>query len=136
LVEHGDRAAADIDRLEEGFRPLGGQVGVLFGVAGQPVLAEVFDSPSTLARQFRSLIRAAALDAHGQDQPATPSRRARRFLYRLSRVERQAIAPAGVGTTLTGADPYATVSALTWRRRDVHLVASNPRHALNVVRSH
>ena len=112
-----------------------GQVGVVLGIAGQPVLAEVFDSPATLSRQFRSLLRAAALDALGEPEVVTPSRRARRFVDRLSGVERRAVAPAGVGTTVAGADQYATVSALAWRRRDVHLVATNPRHPMNLVAS-
>lgn len=136
FVEHTDRAVADVDALVREFRPLAGQVGIMIGIAGQPVLAEVFDTPSTLGSQFDSLVRAAALDAIGQEQLATPSRRARRFVDRLSRVERRAVAPAGVGTTLAGADTYVTVSALAWRRRDVHLVATNPRHSLNLVRSH
>lgn len=46
------------------------------------------------------------------------------------------MAPAGAGTTLAGADQYATVSALTWRRRDVHLVASNLRHPLDLATAH
>jgi len=131
LVERSDRAGVDVDRLVAGFRPLAGQVGVVLGIAGQPVVAELYDSPRTLARQFRSLVQAAALDALGQQEIATPSRRARRFVDRLSRVPRRAVAPAGVGTTLTGADPYACLSVLAWRRRDIHLVAINPRHSLN-----
>jgi len=136
FTEHASRAVDDVDRLVDGFSPLAGQVGVVIGIAGQPVLAEVFDDPATLASQFDSIIRAAALDAVGQVAEKTPSRRARRFVDRLSQVERRAVAPAGVGTTLTGADAYAEVAALTWRRRDVHLVATNPRHALNLVGSH
>jgi hypothetical protein len=135
FVSHADQAAAEIDRLVEGFRPLLGQVGVVIGIAGQPVMLEVFDSASTLARQFASIVRAAALDALGQEPLATPSRRARRFVERASRVPRTAVAPAGVGTTLTGADVYASVSALAWRRRDVHLVATNPRHTLSLVKT-
>ncbi|HEX8508235.1 MAG TPA: DUF6569 family protein, partial [Propionibacteriaceae bacterium] len=133
LVGHVDRADAEVDRLVEGFAPLLGQVGVVIGIAGQPVVAEVFDSATTLTSQFRSLVRAAALDALGQQEVATPSRRARRFMDRASRVPRTAIAAAGLGRTLAGADPYATVSALAWRRRDVHVVATNPRHSLNLV---
>ena len=136
FTEHANRAVVDVDRMVSGFRPLPGQVGVVVGIAGQPVLAEVFDDPRTLASQFDSITRAAALDAVGQQEEATPSRRARRFVERLSRVERRAVAPAGVGTSLSGADPYADVAALTWRRRDVHLVATNPRHPLNLVGSH
>lgn len=136
FVEHSERAVMDVDRIVEGLRPLPGQVGVVLGVAGQPVLAEVFDSPATLAGEFRSLLRAAALDAVGHEDQTTPSRRARRFVDRLARVERRAFAAAGAGTTLVGADQYASVSALAWRRRDVHLVATNPRHPLTLVGSH
>lgn len=136
LLKHADRAAVDVDRLVSRFRPLPAQVGVVLGVAGQPVLAEVFDDPRTLASQFHSILRAAGLDALGEQEVATPSRRARRFVDRLSRVERRAVASAGAGTTLAGADHYADVSCLSWGRRDVHLVASNPRHPLTFVGSH
>lgn len=136
FVEHASRAGGDVRRLIEGIRPLAGQVGVVFGIAGQPVVAEVFDSPASLVSQFRSLLNAAALDALGQPEDVTLSRRVRRFVDRTSRLERRAVAPAGLGTTLAGGDQYATVSALAWRRRDVHLVATNPRHPLNLVGSH
>ena len=135
FAEHADRAAGDVLLLTRGMRPLAGQLGVVIAIAGQPVLTEVFDHPTTLARQFQSIIEAAALDALGQEEVATPSRRARRFVDRMRRVERQALAPAGLGTTVSGADSYATVTALAWRRRDLHLVAINPRHALTLVRS-
>lgn len=79
-------------------------------LAGRPVLAEVFDTPSTLLSQFDSLIRAAALDAVGQEEIATPPRRARRFIERVGRVQRQAVQPAGLGTTLAGGDPYALIA--------------------------
>jgi hypothetical protein len=67
LVEHVDRARDGVRELVEGMQPLPGQVGVLIGIAGQRVMAEVFDSPSTLRRQFRSIVEAAAFDAVGQD---------------------------------------------------------------------
>lgn len=133
---HADRACHDVRRLVDGLRPLPGQADVVVGIAGQPVMAEVFDSPVTLAPQFRSIVKAAALDALGQEELATPSRRARRFVDRAGQVTCRPVAPAGLGTTVVGVDGYATVSSLAWRRRDVHLVASNPRHALNLVRSH
>lgn len=136
FVEHTRRAEGDVEHLVAGLRPFPGQVGVVLGIAGQPVLAEVFDSPATLAAQFPSLMDAAALDAVGQPEEVTPSRRARRFVDRLSRVQRTAIAPAGVGTTVVGGDDHATVSALAWRRRDVHMVATNPRHPLNLAGAH
>jgi hypothetical protein len=135
LVEHVDRARDGVRDLVEGMQPLPGQVGVLIGIAGQPVMAEVFDSPSTLRRQFRSIVEAAAFDAVGQEPVRTPARRAIRFVERLSSVRRQPVAPAGLGTTVSGASSYATVTGLAWQRRLVHLRASNSRHALNAVRA-
>ena len=128
---HTDRAAHQVRHLVNGLRPVTGQVGVVVGISGQPALAEVFDNPHTLSSQFRSIIKALALDAIGQKELATPSRRARRFLDHTRHVNRRAVAPAGLGTTVAGANQYATVSALAWRRRDVHLVATNPRHNLS-----
>jgi hypothetical protein len=135
LVEHVDRARDSVRELVEGLRPLPGQVGVLIGIAGQPVMAEVFDSPSTLRRQFRSIVEAAAFDAVGREPVRTPARRAIRFVERLSSVRRRPVAPAGLGTTVSGASPYASVTGLAWQRRLVHLRATNSRHALNVGRA-
>ena len=46
----------------------------------------MFDNQLTLRREFDSIIRAAAMDAIGLPEVATPSRRARRFVDRADRV--------------------------------------------------
>lgn len=133
FTEHADRAGQDVSRMVEGLRPLAGQVGVVIALAGQPVGAEVFDSHTTLRREFDSIIRAAAMDAVGLPELVTPSRRARRFVDRAARVRQAAVAPAGLGRSMKGGDQYAEVSALLWNDREVHLVLTNPRHQLNLV---
>ncbi|MET3962821.1 hypothetical protein ABIE44_002755 [Marmoricola sp. OAE513] len=130
FTEHTMRAERSVEDLVRGLRAFPGQVGVVIGLAGQPVAAEVFDSPRTLALQFESIVRAAALDALWLPSEPTPSRRARRFIDHACRVETRVQGPAGVGVTLTGRTPYADVAALGWRRREVHAVITNPRHAL------
>ena len=115
--------------LVAGLRPLPHQCGVLLGLAGQPVQLEAFDSWQTLEAVWDALLLSAALDAITLPAVATPGRRARRFVDRVSAVplgERD----GGVGTGLTGRSPYARVEALAWRGRTVHAVAVNPRHEL------
>ena len=128
---HADRAASEIEQLVGSLHPLPGQVGVVLGIAGQPAMAEVFDSPRTLRREFDSIVAAAGMDALGREPVVTPSRRARRFLDHSSRLGLRAESPAGVGTTLRGRGDYAEVAALSWQRRMVHQTMNNPRHPLN-----
>lgn len=130
---HADRAAADVDRLVAGIRPLPGQVGVVIGIAGQPVMLEAFDSPTTLRRQFDAIIRAAGFDALDAVPERTPARRAIRFVDRAAQVGREPVARAGAGVTVAGSSPYASVTGLSWRTRLVHLKAANPRHGLNAL---
>lgn len=134
FAEHAERGARAVRELVEGLRPLPGQIGVLIGIAGQPVMLEAFDSPVTLQRQFASIIQAAGLDALGQEALRTPARRAIRFVDRVALVRATPVAPAGAGTTVRGASGYAAVTGLAWRRHLVHLTASNIRHALNTTR--
>lgn len=120
-------AAAELVR---DLRPLPFQSGLLVGIAGQPLLLEVFDSPRTLAHAWRHLLNAVALDAVGLPPVPTPGRRARRFLDRLGSVEATTGADAGAGRQLVGASPYAEVAMTTWSDRVLHEVAVNPRHGL------
>lgn len=130
FARHLDRAECDVEALVRGLRPLPGQMGVLIGIAGQPVSVEVFDSPYVLRRQFDSIIRAAAMDALGQPAVPTPSRRARRFVDRMAMVQPSPTAATGMGVTMQGASEYAAVRSLDWRGRSVHLVGTNVRHPL------
>ena len=129
-VDHADRGEAKVRRLVRGLRPFPGQVGVLVGLSGQPLAAEVFDTPRMLARQFGQIIRAAALDAIGLAPVETPGRRARRFLYRADLVTKHAVGPAGIAEDVRGRTEYVDLSALLWDGRELYTQLTNPRHEL------
>jgi hypothetical protein len=119
----GERAAA----LVADLRPLPFQSGLLVGIAGHPLLLEVFDSPSTLATVWDAVLAAAAIDAVDAEPIPTPGRRARRFLDRVVAM------PVQTGHGAVGRDvesTYARRSTLVWHGRLVHTVATNPRHEL------
>lgn len=130
FTEHADRAAGRVEHLIDDLRPFPGQTGVLIGVAGQPVVAEIFDNPDTLRREFDAIIRAAAMDAVGLESIFTPARRAHRFLDRAAHVERRLESSDVLGDRFVGSSQYACVSALAWESVDVHTVLTNPRHDL------
>jgi len=134
FTEHADRAADEVAPLIRGLRPFPAQIGVVVAVSGHPVSAEVFDCSATLAEQFESIVRAAAMDAVGRRPEVTPSRRARSFIDRASSVDVQRTGPAGAGVTLTGQSEYASISRLHWHGRAVHTSLLNPRHELVAAR--
>ncbi len=124
-------AAGRVRSRAAGLDPLPYQCGVLIGLAGQPVLLEVFDSHRTLQRQWRALLDSAALSALSatKDEP-TPGRRARRFVERLSQTPLRTTAQARAGHALVAQSSYVDVHGLLWQQRAVHTVALNPRHEL------
>ncbi len=128
LVGHLDRSGHDVRKLVHHLRPLPGQAGLVVAIAGQPLVMEVFDDPKTLREQFDSIIAAAGLDALGQPPVVTPSRRARRMVERLEQLRLQPSETLEAGTRLSARDQYLDVSALSWRRRTVHLRVTNLRH--------
>jgi hypothetical protein len=130
-LDYAGRAGDDVARLTSGLRPFPGQIGVVVGIAGQPVFAEVFDRPEALARQFSSILEAAAFDALGQPPVPTPSRRGRRFLDRAAGVTRRPVGAAGLARLRRGADPTVEVDTLDWMDREIHALLTNPRHALH-----
>jgi hypothetical protein len=129
LVEASRVAEQQAGAAVADLRPLPFQTGVLIGVAGHPMLLEVFDSPRTLAHAWKALLRSAALDAAGAAPVPTPGRRARRFLDRLDLVPLTS-SPAGVGTALRGSSQHARLDVLVWRGRPVAVAAVNARHEL------
>lgn len=118
-------------RLVDGLAPLAFQCGVLAGVAGRPLLLEVFDSPRTLAAAWDGLLAGIAVDAVGADPVPTPGYRARRFVSRLAGVP-VAPVPGGDGTGFTGGTGQVRVASLSWRGRSLVAVAVNPAHPLVV----
>lgn len=129
-VDHADRAEADVRRMVRGLRPFPGQVGLLIGLAGQPLTAEIFDTPRMLVRQYGEIVRAAAMDAIGLPPIETPGRRARRFMYRADLVQTHAVGRAGIAETVTGRNEYVDLSGLLWEGRDLYTLLTNPRHEL------
>jgi len=129
-TEHADRAAEDITPLIRELRPFPGQVGVVIAISGQPVSAQLFDSPQTLAEHYQSIVAAAAMDAVGRPAEATPSRRVRRFIDRAADTQLRRNGSAGTGVTFVGNTDDASISLLRWQDRDVHTSLLNPRHEL------
>lgn len=129
-VEHADRAEARVRELVHGLHPFPGQVGVLIGLAGQPLTAEIFDTPRMLARQFDEIVRAAAIDAIGLPPIETPGRRARRFIYRAGLVQPQPAGRAGIADAVVGRTEYVDLSGLRWDGRELVTLLTNPRHDL------
>ncbi|HCK79222.1 MAG TPA: hypothetical protein DHW34_04310, partial [Actinobacteria bacterium] len=122
--------------LEEAEVPpvLAGQTGVMIGIAGHPVMLEVFTTHQEFALAYEHIIKAAITDSIGGQVIATPSRRARRFLAGLeTSLMEQSLSLSG-GTALK-AEPrnevvYASVSAVECDEKLVHLIALNRRHNL------
>ena len=130
-LRHADGRAQDrATALVAGLDPLFAQCGVLVGLAGQPLLLEVVDSPRTFRQLWRPLLESVALDALHAPAAPTPGRRARRFVDRLVRTGVDVTGEAGVGRSLVGGSPYVDVRGLLWQDRAVHAVALNPRHEL------
>ncbi|MER5674834.1 ARPP-1 family domain-containing protein [Pseudonocardia alni] len=119
-------------RLVGDLAPLPFQSGVLAGVAGRPLLLEVFDSPRTLAAAWDGLVAGIAVDAVGADPVVTPGHRARRFVAQLAAVPTAPVSGGGEGTAFAGATAAARLSSLSWRGRAVVTVATNPAHPLVV----
>ena len=127
-VEHADRAEARVRDLVRGLRPFPGQMGVLIGLAGQPLTAEIFDSPRMLAHEYDGIIQAAAIDAIGLPPFETPGRRARRFMDRAAQVTPHAVGAAGIADAVLGRTEYVDFSGLRWDGRELYTLLTNPRH--------
>ncbi|MGM7669834.1 ARPP-1 family domain-containing protein [Microbacterium sp. A93] len=129
-LDYADRADEEVAGMIAGLRPFPGQVGVMVGIAGHPVFAEVFDRPEALAQQFGSVLQAAAFDAIGHPPVPTPSHRGRRFLELAAAVPQRPTAPAGLARRLSGGNQKVEVEALDWMDHQIHALLTNPRHAV------
>lgn len=135
LVEMTDRLhsaeGGNVGSLVGDVRPLPGQRGVIIGIAGHPVLAEVFDHPATLARQWDAIVLGVLADALLAPDRPTPAHRARTFARRLSGRRLDPWLDGPDAGTYAAADNLALVEALVTRAdRTVHLSALNIRHQL------
>jgi len=130
LIDVLERTASLVGPVVAGVRPLFGQRGVLLGVAGHPVLLEVFDHPRTLAEQWSAILTAVALDAIGAPYAPTPGYRARAFTARIQAMGLEAVAQEPLAVTRAGRDDLAAVRALTTPAGVIHAAALNVRHDL------
>lgn len=76
LSAHLDRTTLDVRRLP---RPIAGQRGVIVGVGGRILGAELFGSPRGLALRWRGILEAAVLDARLAPERSTQAEAARGF---------------------------------------------------------
>lgn len=121
-----------VDMLN-GLQTLPGQQGVMVGVAGYPVLLEVFADPTGLTEHLRGALVGVLLDAAMLDIPwvATPGRRARRFAEQLSGVSLTADSDRlGAADSWVHQHRSLTATATVIAERAVHLTAVRTDHQL------
>jgi hypothetical protein len=113
---------------------LDGQRGVIVGLAGQPVLLEVFPSHACLAAALPDLLTSLMLDAlaSGAAAEVTPGRRARRLVERLDarHAHHASELDAGAGETFVLDTQYAALRGVALDDEWAHLAAFNRRHPL------
>jgi hypothetical protein len=131
-VDHLDRLSGTVD---VGAVPvLDGQRGVVVGMAGQPVLLEVFPSRDALVSALPDLLSGLLLDAQVSGVPAvqTPGRRARRMVERLDgrQVQRATGIDAGDAEPFVLETEYAALRGVTLDEEWAHLSAFNRHHSL------
>jgi len=112
-------------------KALPGQRGVLIGIAGHPVLLELFDHPRTFAGQLTTLVEGLLLDGIRQPWVPTSGRRARAFARAASNRQLEPVQEAGIGLVAETRDTLVDVRGLAdHRNRLVHAAAVNVRHQL------
>jgi hypothetical protein len=130
LVDIHRNTEPSFAELLQGIRPLPAQRGLLIGVAGHPVLLEVFDHPDTLAEHWDAILSSLALDATIIPAAETPGHRARTFV-RLARATRLSEeGQAGAGVAVGGTDQHLVSVRGIWSERLLHAAVVNVRHQL------
>jgi hypothetical protein len=130
LVDVQRRHEREVEKIVREVRPLFGQRGVLIGVAGHPVLLEVFDHPRTLMELLRTIVASVALDAIGLTTAPTGNSRARQFVQQLQRAQLTAIVREPGFTHRAASDDLLHVQSLDVAHSIVHAAALNVRHEL------
>jgi hypothetical protein len=131
LVEVQRGLDRQINEILRGARPLPAQRGVLIGVAGHPVLLEVFDHPHTLAEQWEAILSSVAVDALLAPAEPTPGFRARAFARRIRATAVAEAGLAGAAMAIAGND-HDLISArgLATSDRVIYAAVVNTRHQL------
>lgn len=131
-VDHLDRLPRSLDLSAVPL--LDGQRGVIVGLAGQPVVLELFPSHEALADALPELLSGLMLDAMSSRAPdaVTPARRARRMVDRLDgrRARHVTGVDAGDGEPFALDTEYAALRGVTLDEEWAHLTAFNRHHSL------
>ncbi|MDQ1308428.1 MAG: hypothetical protein QG671_4262 [Actinomycetota bacterium] len=111
--------------------PLPGQRGVIIGVAGHPLLLELFDDSRALADQWESILQAARLDAGTVPPERVASWRARSFAARISGAPLRQMAIRGLAAEVVAEDlRLFSARGLSHCGDLLHLSVVNTRHEL------
>ena len=113
--------------------PLPGQRGVIVGIAGHPLLLELFDDTRSLVEQWEAIIAAARLDAGTVPAAQVPNRRARAFAARIAGADTRPVGRQGLADEVIAED--LSLYSARGIARDGHLLylsAVNTRHQLTL----
>jgi hypothetical protein len=134
MLDHLDRAEPiSLDRLE-------GQRGVIIGIGGRVVGAELFGSTTGLRARWQGILDAAALDARLAPPVRTPAGRARDFARRLMAMTLEDGGDAGLARELHSHQGSLRASGIAATKdelfpsadftRIIHLTAFDDSHPL------
>ena len=113
--------------------PLPGQRGVIVGVAGHPLLLELFDDTRSLAEQWEAIIAAARLDAGTVPAARVPNRRARAFIARITGAATRPVARQGLADEVIAEDlSLYSARGIAQGGHLLYLSAVNTRHQLTL----
>jgi hypothetical protein len=130
LVDVHRNAEPRFAEVLKAIRPLPAQRGLLIGVAGHPVLLEVFDHPDTLAEQWEAILSSLVLDATMFPAEETPGYRARAFVGRAFATQLSEEGRAGTGVAVGGTDQDLVSVRGIKTKQLLHAAVVNIRHQL------
>jgi hypothetical protein len=123
-----DRHSAFIDRYVDTFKPLDGQVGVMFAVNDAIVALDLFEDAATLTHLLPMLVRAAAVDALDRSaEPRADSKVSTRafevFRTHVLAAAQHSARAVGLGEEVRLSSPSIAGAALVVNGAVVHLSA-------------
>lgn len=125
MLDHLDRSQPlNVNRIS-------GQRGIIVGIGGRVVGAELFGSSAGLRARWQGILDAAALDARIAPPIATPSERARRFARRLAVMTLEDGGEAGMARQLRSSRENFRLSGIgAGVDRIIHVAAFDESHPL------
>lgn len=120
--------STSLDAYSAAFPAVPHQVGAIFAIGARTVGLDVFDVPSTFARQFPKVVSSYAMDALEAERAnpqavAAAREEAQRFLSKLAQASAKQYPAVGEGEDLRLEAPGLAGAALTVGDRVVHLAA-------------